>query len=53
MNFHIKELMQRLIYLQMQAQKIDEALKDVRVEINNIFWNLKESKEYKKTNDGY
>jgi len=45
MNLNINKLMQRLIDLQMRTEKIDEALKDVRVEINNIFWSLKELKE--------
>lgn len=48
MNLNVRKLMQRLIDLQIQAEKIDETLKIIRVEINNIFWSLKDSKEYKK-----
>jgi len=43
MNLNIRELMQRLIDLQIQAEKIDEALKDVRIETNNIIWDLAET----------
>lgn len=48
MNFNVRKLMQELIDLQIQAEKIDEALKNVRVEINNILWDLKDSGKYKK-----
>ena len=43
MNLNIRELMQRLIDLQTQAEKIDKALKDVRIETNNIIWDLAET----------
>jgi len=53
MNPDIRKMILRLIELQIQTQKIDEILKNVRVDINTIFWNIKESEEYKKTNDRY
>lgn len=43
MNCDIHKLMQKIINLQMQAEKIDEALKDVRIETNNIIWDLAET----------
>jgi GTP cyclohydrolase II len=47
-NLNIKKLLQKLINLQIQTEKIDETLKNVRVEINDIFWDIKASKEYGK-----
>jgi hypothetical protein len=43
MNLNIHELMQRLIDLQIQAEKIDKTLKDIRIETNNIIWDLAEA----------
>jgi len=43
MNLNIRELMQRLIDLQIQAEKIDKTLKDIRVKTNNIIWDLAET----------
>ena len=45
MTLNTRKLMQRLIDLQIQAEKIDETLKIVRIEINNIFWNIRELKQ--------
>lgn len=43
MNINIHELMQRLINLQIQAEKTDKTLKDIRIETNNILWDLAET----------
>ncbi|MDP2586116.1 MAG: hypothetical protein Q8P29_04525 [Candidatus Levybacteria bacterium] len=38
---HIK----KLANLDRKIEEIDEALKNVRIEINNIFWNIRELKQ--------
>lgn len=48
MNMKPKQLIQALTDLDKKAQKLDEVLKDLRVEINNVFWDLIEAGKNKK-----
>jgi hypothetical protein len=45
MNLRANKLMKKLIDLQIQAEKIDETLRNLRVEINNMFWSTQELRE--------
>jgi len=47
MKLDFTALAQRLTDLDKKAQELDEALKDVRVEINNVLWDLVELKKSK------
>lgn len=42
-----KKLIQTLNQLDQKAQELDEVLKDVRVEVNDLLWDLKELKKDK------
>jgi len=45
MKLDFTALAQRLTDLDKKAEELDEALKDVRVEINDILWDLVELKK--------
>ena len=47
MKLDFTALTQRLTDLDKKAQELDEALKDVRVEINNVLWEIVEMKSVK------
>jgi len=38
MSPEIKNLIESLVQLDKEIQKLEEALKDMRVEIHNVFW---------------
>lgn len=43
-----KQLTQKLLDLDKKAQELDEVLKDVRVAVNDVLWDLVEMKTDKK-----
>ena len=49
MKLDFTALAQRLTDLDKKAQEIDEIVKDVRVELNNLLWDLVELKNSKDT----
>lgn len=44
MTEEIKKLSQKLVELDKKTEQLDELLKDVRVEIHNVLWDLMELK---------
>lgn len=48
MKLDFTTLTHRLIDLDKKAEELDEVLKDVRVEINDVFWDLVELKKDRK-----
>lgn len=48
MNMKPKQLIHALADLDKKAEGLDEILKSVRVEINNVLWDLMEAGENKK-----
>ena len=45
MTEEVKKLSQKLIDLDKKAEELDEALKDIRIKIDMVFWDLMELKK--------
>lgn len=51
MKLDIRKTTQQLTELGRKAEELDEILKDVRVEINNVLWDLMELKDIEDKNE--
>lgn len=49
MDSSFKNLIQKLISLDQKAEKLDLLSKEIRILINDIFWDIKDSRKHKKT----
>ena len=47
MEVYLKELLEKLVKIDVKMQEIDETIRQVRGEIHTVYWDFKETKNSK------